>query len=152
MDIQQSLIAAVCPVGELLDPLTSSIHFPLYVVKLSVAFRVYHQVVPFQAGVVDHVVPAVHAAAVAGLGVVDPHPEPVIGVAGLVALPVRAFHQAVGLVVDECAGFFLPGLRHAVAALVVGIGVFLVLAVFPVNKLVQLVILVVHASHPHLTM
>ena len=83
MDIQQSLIAAVCPVGELLDPLTSSIHFPLYVVKLSVAFRVYHQVVPFQAGVVDHVVPAVHAAAVAGLGVVDPHPEPVIGVAGL---------------------------------------------------------------------
>ena len=63
----------------------------------------------------------------AGLGVVDPHSEPVIGVAGLVALPVCAFHQAVGLVVDECAGFFLPGLRHAVAALVVGVGVVLVL-------------------------
>ena len=88
----------------------------------------------------------------AGLGVVDPHPEPVIGVAGLVSLPVRAFHQAVGLVVDECAGFFLPGLRHAVAALVISISVLLVLAVFPVNKLVQLVILVIHASRPHLTM
>ena len=72
----------------------------------------------------------------AGLGIVDPNTEPVVGVAGLVALPVRAFHQAVCLVVNECAGFFLPGLRHAVAALVVGVGIVLVLAVFPVDQLV----------------
>ena len=142
MHIQQALIAAVCPVGELLDPFTSSIHFPLHIVKLSVAFCVNHQVIPLQAGVVDHIVPAVHASAVAGLGVVDPNTKPVVGVAGLVALPVRAFHQAVGLVVDECAGFFLPGLRHAVPALVVGVGIVLVLGA-AAYQLVQLVVLVI---------
>ena len=84
----------------------------------------------------------------AGLGVVDPHPEAVVGVAGLVALPVRAFHQAVGLVVDECAGFFLPGLRHAVPALVVGVGIVLVLGA-AAYQLVQLVVLVIGRFIPH---
>ena len=38
MDIQGPLISAVAAVGKLLDSLTSSIHFSLHVVKLSVAF------------------------------------------------------------------------------------------------------------------
>ena len=73
MDIQCPLVSAVGPICELFDPLTTSIHFSLHVVKLSIALCIDHEVVPLKAGVIDHIVPAVYAAGMACLGVVDPY-------------------------------------------------------------------------------
>ena len=68
------------------------------------------------------------ASAVGGMGVVDAYTQAVVGVGGLIPLPVRAFHQTVRLVVDVLPAFLLPGLRDAVAAQVVGIRIRLILA------------------------
>lgn len=95
----------------------SGVHFPLDVFQLAVAFGVDHQVVPLQAGIVDDIVAVIDASAVGGMGVVDAHAQAVVGVGGLISLPVRAFHQTVRLVVDVLPAFLLPGFRDAGKAL-----------------------------------
>ena len=114
VDIQKTFVSAPAPVRELLDPFASGVHFPLDVFQLAVAFRVDHQVVPLQAGVVDDIVAVIDASAVGGMGVVDAHAQAVVGAGGLISLPVHAFHQTVRLVVDVLSAFLLPGFRDAV--------------------------------------
>ena len=144
MDIQCPLVSAVGPICELLDPLTTSIHFSLHVVKLSVTFGIDHKVVPLKAGVIDHIVPAVDISGVAGLGIVDPHKQCIVGVCGLIALPVGSLYQMVGLIIDKCSGLLLACFSDPVASLIILVSISLVLAIRAFYKLVQLIVLVIN--------
>lgn len=144
MDIQCPLVSAVGPISKLLDPLTTSIHFSLHVVKLTIAFGIDHKVVPLKAGVIDRIVPAVYAAGMTGLGVVDPHKQCVVGVCGLIALPVGSLYQMVGLIVDKCSGLLLAGFSNPVASLIILVSIGLILAVRAFYKLVQLIVLIIN--------
>ena len=144
MDIQCTFVSAVAAVGKLLDSLTSSIHFSLHVVKLSVAFCIDHQVVTLKAGVIDHIVPAVYASRMAGLGIVDSHKQCIIGICRLVTLPVGSLYQMVGLIIDKCSGLLLAGFSDPVASLIILVSISLVLAIRAFYKLVQLIVLVIN--------
>ena len=95
MDIQQAV--PVAPLGELLHPLAPG---GIDVLLLVVTGAEHHQIVAVKAVIVDDELPVIHLPGVGGLGVADPDKQPVVGVGGLVALPVGPLYQVVGGFVD----------------------------------------------------
>ena len=89
MDIQQAV--PVPPLGELLHPLAPG---GVDMLLLIVVRAEHHQVVALEAVVVDDELPVVHLPGMGGLGVADPHKQPVVGVSGFVAFPVGTLHLA----------------------------------------------------------
>ena len=80
----------------------------------------------------------------AGLGVVDPYKQCVVGICGLITLPVGSLYQMVGLIIDKCSGLLLAGFSDPVASLIILVSISLVLAIRAFYKLVQLIVLVIN--------
>ena len=116
-------------------------------VCLGVVAGVAHQVITFQAGVIDDIIPAVHAAAVSCLSIVDTDIQTIVAVGRFVALPVGTFYQMVGFIIDVLSGFLLAGFCDAVSTLVTAVGIALV-TLFTAHQLVQLIVSV-DASRPY---